>query len=219
MQRYIEQDLTALKEKLLIMASTAETGVIHAVKALVEHDDDLAHSIEQKDAIVDQLELEIDNMAVRLLSRAPMAENLRLIIVTSKIAQNLERVADEATTIGRRTLQLNQEPQLEFCSEIPRVADVAVDMLKVSLDAFVSRDSEKARTVIPRDVEVDCNHKQLQRELATFMADHPKAVERCLNLLTVSKSIERIADHAKNIAEEVVYLCDAEDIRHQRGPQ
>jgi phosphate transport system protein len=153
-------------------------------------------------------------MAVNLLSKAPLASDLRFIIVASKIAQNLERVADEATTVARRTLELNQEPQLKPYIDIPRMAEMALDMLKVALDAFVNRESEKARGVIPCDKEVDRIHKQLQRELASFMVENPKTITRCLNLMVVSKALERIADHATNIAEEVVYLCEAEDIRH-----
>jgi phosphate transport system protein len=214
MQRHLDQEIASLKEKLLTMASNAETAVVNAVKALVDHSDDLARNVQEQDNVVDQLEVEIDEMAVHLLSKAPLATDLRFIIVASKIAQNLERVADEATTIARRTLELNQEPQLKPYIDIPRMAEMALDMLKVALDAFVNRESEKARAVIPRDKEVDGIHKQLQRELASFMVENPKNIGRCLNLMVVSKAIERIADHATNIAEEVVYLCEAEDIRH-----
>ncbi|MDB6058905.1 MAG: phosphate uptake regulator, PhoU [Verrucomicrobiales bacterium] len=214
MQRHLDQEIATLKDKLLTMASNAETLVINAVKALVDHSDDLARSVQEKDNIVDELEVEIDEMAIHLLSKAPLASDLRFIVVASKIAQNLERVADEATTVARRTLELNQEPQLKPYIDIPRMAQLALDMLKVALDAFVNRESEKARAVIPRDKEVDGIHKQLQRELASFMVENPKNIGRCLNLMVVSKALERIADHATNIAEEVVYLCEAEDIRH-----
>jgi len=217
--QHLDNEIAALKQKLLTMASNAEAAVINAVKALVEHSDDLARSVQEKDSIVDQLEVEIDEMAVHLLSKAPLASDLRFIIVASKIAQNLERVADEATTIARRTLELNQEPQLKEYIDIPRMAEIALDMLKVSLDAFVNRESEKARTVIPRDKQVDQIHKQFQRELASYMIENPKNITRCLNLMVVSKSLERIADHATNIAEEVVYLCEAEDIRYPRQTQ
>lgn len=214
MQRHLDQEIAALKEKLLTMASNAETEVINAVKALVDHSDELARGVQEKDSVVDQLEVEIDEMAVNLLSKAPLASDLRFIIVASKISQNLERVADEATTIARRTLELNQEPQLKPYIDIPRMAEMALEMLKAALDAFVNRQSEKARDIIPRDKVVDGIHKQLQRELASYMVENPNTISRCLNLMVVSKAIERIADHATNIAEEVVYLCEAEDIRH-----
>ena len=214
MQRHLDQELSTLKQKLLTMASNAEAEVVNAVKSLVERNDALANDVKQNDSVVDQLEMEVDEMAVHLLSKAPLASDLRFIIVASKIAQNLERVADEATTIARRTLELNQEPPLKPFVDIPRMAELGLEMLKVALDAFVNRESEKARGVIPRDLEVDTIHKQLQRELASFMIENPKNISRCLNLMVVSKSLERIADHATNIAEEVVYLCEAEDIRH-----
>ncbi|MGZ4964457.1 MAG: phosphate signaling complex protein PhoU [Limisphaerales bacterium] len=217
--QHLDQEIALLKQRLLTMASNAEFAVINAVKALVEHSDDLARGVQEKDSVVDQLEVEIDEMAVQLLSKAPLASDLRFIIVASKIAQNLERVADEATTIARRTLELNQEPQLKEYIDIPRMAEIALDMLKVALDAFVNRESEKARTVIPRDKQVDQIHKQFQRELASYMVENPKNITRCLNLMVISKSLERIADHATNIAEEVVYLCEAEDIRYPRQTQ
>ena len=217
--QHLDQEIALLKQRLLTMASNAELAVINAVKALVEHSDDLARGVQEKDSVVDLLEVEIDEMAVQLLSKAPLASDLRFIIVASKIAQNLERVADEATTIARRTLELNQEPQLKEYIDIPRMAEIALDMLKVALDAFVNREPEKARTVIPRDKQVDQIHKQFQRELASYMIENPKNITRCLNLMVVSKSLERIADHATNIAEEVVYLCEAEDIRYPRQTQ
>ena len=197
------------------MASNAESAVVNSVKALMERNDDLARDVREKDRVVDQLEKEVDEMAVQLLSKAPLASDLRFIIVATKIAQNLERVADEATTIARRTLELDQEPQLKPYLDIPRMAEMAVSMLKDALDAFVNRRSEQARSNIPRDKEVDAIHRQLQRELASFMVENPRNISRCLNLMVVSKSIERIADHATNIAEEVVYLCEAADIRYE----
>lgn len=216
MQKHLHQELADLKQKLLTMASHAESEVIDALKALVEHSDSLAREVKEKDRLVDDLEMEVDEMAIHLLSKAPLASDLRFIIVATKISQNLERVADEATTIARRTLELNQEPQLKPYVDIPRMAETALDMLKTALDAFVNRESIKAREVIPRDKEVDNIHRQLQRELASFMVEDAKNISRCLNLMVISKSIERIADHATNIAEEVVYLCEAEDIRHPK---
>jgi phosphate transport system protein len=213
--QHLDQELSALKDKLLAMASNAESAVVNSVKALVERNDDLAREVKDKDRVVDQLEKEVDEMAVQLLSKAPLASDLRFIIVATKIAQNLERVADEATTIARRTLELDQEPQLKPYLDIPRMAEMAVSMLKDALDAFVNRRSEQARSNIPRDKEVDAIHRQLQRELASFMVENPRNITRCLNLMVISKSIERIADHATNIAEEVVYLCEAADIRYE----
>lgn len=214
MQRHLDQEISNLKQTLLEMASNAESQVINAIKSLVERSDTLAQQVKQRDSIVDQFEIEVDEIAIHLLATAPLASDLRFIIVATKISQNLERVADEATTIARRTLELNQEPPLKPYVDIPRMAELGLTMLRGALDAFVNRNSEKARDIVPRDKEVDAIHKQMQRELISFMVENPKSISRCLNLMVVSKSLERIADHATNIAEEVVYLCEAEDIRH-----
>ena len=214
MQTHFEQELAELKNKLLTMASHAEAAVTNAVKALIDRNDQLAQAVEKDDAILDQFEMEIDDMAIQLLSKAPLASDLRLIAVAMKVSQNLERVGDEATKISRRARDLNQEPALKAWVDIPTMAKVAVDMLKSALDSFVHRDADRARGIIPRDKEVDVLNKQLHRELVSYMVENPNTITRCLNLMVISKSLERIADHATNVAEEVVYLCDARDIRH-----
>ncbi len=214
MQTYFEQGLADLKNQLLTMASHAEAAVTNAVRALVERDDQLAAKVDADDEILDQFEINIDEMAIQLLSKAPLASDLRLIAVAMKISQNLERVGDEATKIARRALDLNQEPPLKPYVDIPNMATTALNMLKVALDSFVNRNPASAREVIPRDKEVDLLNKQLHRELASYMIEKPSTITRCLNLMVISKSLERIADHATNVAEEVVYLCEATDIRH-----
>jgi phosphate transport system protein len=163
---------------------------------------------------VDQLEIEIDELSIQLLSKAPLATDLRLITMTMKISNHLERVSDEATTIARRSLELSLEPQLKPYVDIPRMAAMALDMLKEALDSVVNRNPEKARAIVPRDKEVDLLNKQLHRELSSYMVERPSTITRCLNLMVISKSLERVADHAANVAEEVVYLYEARDIRH-----
>ena len=214
MQTYFDDELADFKEKLLLMGSYAESAVSQAVQSLVERDDALAQQVQADDDLMDQLEVEIDELAISLLAKAPLASDLRLITVAMKISQNLERVGDEATTIARRAAELNQEPPLKTFIDIPRMAGIALGVLKEALDSFVRKEPEKARSVIPRDKEVDALHRQTQRELTDYMVENPSAISRCLNLMTVSKSLERVADHAANIAEEVVYLCEARDIRH-----
>src|SRR5438132_7910722 len=149
--QHLDQELVALKEKLLTMASKAEAAVNNAIKALVDRDDDLARSVKEEDNALDQLEIEVDETAIGLLSKAPLASDLRLITVAMKISHDLERVGDEATTIARRSLELALEPQLKPLVDIPRMAGMALDMLKEALDSFVNRDPAKARAVIPRD--------------------------------------------------------------------
>lgn len=215
MQKYFDEELGVLKEKLLIMSSYAESAVSQAVQAVTERNDKLARQVQDNDNIMDQYEVEIDDLAIHLLSKAPLATDLRLITVAMKISQNLERIGDEATTISRRAIELNQEPQLKAYLDIPHMAEVALGMLKEALDSFVNKEPEKARAIIPRDKDVDAINRQLYRELSSFMVENPSTISRCLNLMTVSKSLERVADHATNIAQEVVYLCEARDIRHE----
>ncbi len=214
MQTHFDRELAQLKETLLTMSSHATTAVANAVKALVDRDDDLARKVIESDSVLDTIEMEIDEMCINLLSKAPLASDLRLITVAMKCSQHLERVGDEATTIARRSIELSQEPQLKPYVDIPRMASMAMDMMNEGLAAFVNRNSERARAVIPRDKDVDALNKQLHRELASYMVEKPSTITRCLNLMVISKSLERVADHATNIAEEVVYLFEAKDIRH-----
>ncbi len=207
-------NVVALKELLLSMGSRAETMVTKSIDALVQRNEALAREAIADDEVLDGLEKQVDERAIFLLSQAPLATDLRLITAAMKISQNLERVGDEATSVARRAIDLNQEPQLKPYVDIPRMAAIALEMLRDSLDAFVNRNTAKARAVIPRDKEVDQIHKQLQRELVSFMIESPATITRCLHLMTISKRLERIADHATNIAEEVVYIYEAQDIRH-----
>jgi phosphate transport system protein len=217
MIRHLDLEISELKEKLLTMASHSERAVDDAVRSLVERDDRLANQVKENDQIIDRFEIEVDEVAIHLLSKAPLATDLRFITVAMKISQNLERIGDEACKIARRSLEVNTEPQLKPYVDIPRMAHIALEMLKVCLDAFVNKQPEKALAIIQRDKEVDGFNKQLHRELSSFMIENPNTITRCLNLMVVSKALERIADHATNIAEEVVYLYEARDIRHSGG--
>ena len=214
MENYFEAGLDDLRQKLLTMASHAETAVNQALQALLQRDHDLALQVKENDRILDQFEVEIDEMVIQLLTKAPLATNLRLVTVAMKISQNLERIGDEATKIAKRARDLSQEPPVKITLDLPRLARMALDMLKAALDAFVNHDSAAARALIPRDKEVDALNKEIHQILAQHMVDHPDTIGRCLHLMVVSKSLERIADHAKNMAEDVVYLYEAQDIRH-----
>ena len=212
-----ELELAHLKDRLLLMAAHAERAVDNAITALVKRVADQALRVIEDDSILDDLEKEIDELSIRLLLKAPLATELRFVTVAMKISRDLERIGDEATTIARRTLELNVEPQLKPYVDIPQMARIALEMLKEALDAFVNHDAARACRVIPRDKEVDAIHKQLQRELASFMIEKPTTITRSLNLMAISKALERIADHATNIAEEVVYIYEGRDIRHTGG--
>jgi len=215
MENHFEMGIDALRQRLLLMGSHAEMSVNRAIQALMDRNYDLALQVRSDDNAIDQFEIEIDEMAINLLTRAPLASNLRLVTVAMKISQNLERIGDEATKIAKRARDLSQEPPVKINLELPRMAGMALSMVKDSLDSFVQRDSAAARAIIPRDREVDALNKQIHQQLAQHMMQQPDTIARCLHWIVASKSLERIADHAKNIAEEVVYLCEAQDIRHQ----
>src|SRR5271170_5955533 len=214
MDNYFEAGLEDLRQKLLTMASHAETAVNRAVEALVQRDTTLAQRVKEEDRTIDFFEVEIDNLVIQLLTKAPLATNLRLVTVAMKISQDLERIGDEASKIAKRARDLSQEPRVKIVLELPRMAALALDMLKDALDAFVNRDPAAARAIIPRDKEVDALNKQIHNALVQHMVEHPNTIARCLHWMVASKSLERIADHATNIAEDVVYLWEAQDIRH-----
>lgn len=203
-----------LKQSLLAMASHAESAVARAIRALVERDDALAQEVIEEDNILDQFEIEIDDICIHLLAKAPLATDLRMTTVAMKISQNLERVGDAAVTIARRAIDLGTEPQLKPYIDIPRMAAMSLEMLRDAITAFINREPAKARAVVPRDLDVDNLNRQLHRELASYMVERPTTITRCLHLMVISKTLERVADHATNVAEEVVYLYEAVDIRH-----
>ncbi len=214
MENHFEMELEALRQKLLLMASRAETAVHQAIQSIIQRDCDLALRVNQEDEILDRFELEIDQMIILLLTKAPLANDLRLISVAMKVSQNLERMGDEATKIAKRARDLAQEPAVKINFDFNRLAGLATDMVKAALDTFVQRDSAAARAIIPRDKEVDALNKEIHHQLAQHMSKNPDTIERCLHWIVAAKSLERIADHAKNIAEEVVFLYEGQDIRH-----
>ncbi len=220
MQRHFDQDLANLKDQLMTMAGHAENSVTMAVQAVVERDDNIASKVIDNDNILDELEVTLDEQCINLLAlKAPMASDLRLITVAMKVIQNLERIGDEATKISRRALDLNSEPVLKPFVDIPRMASLSISLLKSSLDAFVHGDVKKAKELIEKDGEIDALNKQLNRELISYMLEDPKKITRSLHLMVISKSLERIADHATNIAEEAVFLQEGADIRHEAHKQ
>jgi phosphate transport system protein len=214
MENHFETGIESLRQKLLVMASHAEKSVHESVQSLMQRNHDLALKVKADDDMIDKLEIEIDEMAIHLLTKAPLASNLRLVTVAMKVSQNLERIGDEASKIAKRARDLATEPPVKIQIDLPRMATLALAMVKDALDSFVQRDSAKARAIIPRDKEVDVLNKEIHAALAAHMEQNPETIKRCLNWIVAAKSLERIADHAKNIAEEAVYLCEAQDIRH-----
>jgi phosphate transport system protein len=216
MTHLLEQQIGAMKESLVAMARQAIGAVTMAVRSLVERDGELALSVIANDASVDRFEVDIDERAILLLAKALLAADLRLVIVAMKISHDLERVADEATTIARRAISMEARPDSAQAVEIQRMADLALGMLNDAVDAFALGLPGKARAVIPRDEEVDALNSNLRRELTDAMLEQRGGVNDCVNLIIASKSLERVADHAVSAAEEVVYLCEGENIRHAK---
>lgn len=215
MKRFFDKELETFRSHLVLMGATASDQVRHAIQSLVEGDTELARRVIATDDKLDQLEIKIDEEAVRYMSlRAPVASELRLVIVGMKASHDLERVGDEATNIAKRVLKLVAEPPLKPYVDIPRMSNMAIGMLRDALDCFLNADADKAAAVIRRDAEVDDLNKQLYRELTSFMVEKPDTISRAIDLMFISKSLERIADHATNIAEEMIYLARGKDVRH-----
>lgn len=215
MKRFFDSELETLRSHLIQMGEKAVEQVRLAVRAVVENEPDLARQVRAGDDVLDRLEVLIDEEGVRYMSlRNPIATDLRLVVVGMKAGHDLERVGDEANNIAKRAIRLAGEPPVKPFVDLPRMSEIALTMLRDALDCFLHHDNDKALAVIRRDKEVDDLNKQIYRELSSYMVEKPDTISRALELMFISKSIERIADHATNIAEEMVYLAKGEDIRH-----
>jgi phosphate transport system protein len=219
LQRHFDEELTDLKTKLLRMAGLAEDQIDKALTALVARDSALARQVIERDHQVNALDVEIDEDCIRLLAlHQPAARDLRLVTTAMKIATELERISDLAENVCERAIELNDEPQLKPYIDIPRMAKWARTMVKESIDAFVKEDAMLARKVLADDDFVDDLMEQLFRELLSFMLETPQTITRAIRLSFISKYLERMADHATNIAELVVYLVEGKIIRHTTPP-
>jgi len=215
MQRHFHEELDALKQTLLAMGGLVEDQIRRVMTALVERDGELAQEVIDRDAQVNAYDIEVDEKCVELLAlHQPAAGDLRFITTAMKIVTDLERIGDQAVNIAQRAIELNQESQLKPYIDLPRMADKAQRMVKDALDAFVSRDTTLAREVCGRDNEVDALKEQIFRELLTYMMADPKTIARAIRLILVSRFLERVADHATNIAEMVVYMVESKIVRH-----
>jgi phosphate transport system protein len=218
MQISFDEELSTLKEKILLMGSKVEESIRLALKSIVDRDSRLAKKVIQSDRDINDIEIEIDEICHRLLAlHQPMAGDMRFITSAMKINSDLERQGDLAVNIAERALTLNEVAPLKPFIDIPRMAHITQEMLKVSLDSLVSRDSKMARSVCERDDEVDNLNDQIIRELISYMLEDRANIKRALDLILVSRYLERIADHATNVAEDVIYMVEGKDIRHSRG--
>jgi phosphate transport system protein len=213
--RHFDEELSDLKTKLLRMAAQAEDQIDKALTALVTRDSALAREVIERDHLVNALDVEIDEESIRLLAlHQPAARDLRLVTTAMKIATELERISDLAENVCERAIELNEEPQLKPYIDIPTMGNMARMMVKQSIDAFVKNDSALARKVLADDDYVDDLMEQIFRELLSFMIEDARTITRAIRLSFIAKYLERMADHATNIAELVVYLVEGKIIRH-----
>ncbi|MEZ5331160.1 MAG: phosphate signaling complex protein PhoU [Thermoanaerobaculia bacterium] len=217
MERHFEHDLDGIRQTLLRMGAMVEQMVAGSLDSLVQRDDDRAEAIVREDEEVDELEKEVDERCHRILAtQQPIAKDLRFLVSVMSITKDLERVGDSAVNISRSVLVLNQEPPLGPYRDLPALAEMVAQMVRDALDSFVNRDSREALEVCRRDKEADAIYKRVFQELLDAMVERHEAVNRALHLVLIARNLERIGDHATNIAEDVIYYVEGRDIRHER---
>jgi phosphate transport system protein len=216
MIRHFQEDLDSLKERLLAMGGLAEERVREAVRGLTDRDTAALDKVLAGDEPINDLHIEIDDRCFKLLAlHQPMAADLRVIVAAVKINTDLERVGDLAVNIGEAGKRYLQHPPVKPLIDIPRMGDLAQAMLRDSLDAFVRRDIALAEAVLAQDDALDALKTQIFRELLTYMLQDPATIEPALDLILISRHLERIGDHATNVAEDVIFILSARDVRHQ----
>ena len=214
-RHHFEDELQALKNRLLEMGALVEDRVHRAVHSLIDRKVEEAEAIVAADRVINDLHIEIDDRCLKLLAtQTPLAVDLRLITSAMKINSDLERIGDQAVNVAENVVKILPYPPLKPLIDIPRMAEIAEKMTRDALDSFVRRDSELARDVLRRDDEVDQLKDQVFRELLTYMMADPGTIQRALCLILISRNLERVADHATNIAEDVIFLVEARDVRH-----
>ena len=214
-----DAELNEIRASLLEMGGKVEQMITDAMKALVERDSDLARQTIARDHEINHLEMDIDEKCLQVLARRqPAARDLRFVTLALKIVTDLERMGDQSTSVAKRAIELNQEPPLKPYIDLPRMAAAAGTMVKEALDAFVRGDADQAIKVCRDDAFVDALNDQIQRELLTFMMEDPSTITRAIKLNYISKYLERIADHATNVAEMVIFMLKGKDIRHMAPP-
>jgi len=213
--RHFEDQLNELKGRLVTMGTKAESMIERAVKALLERDGARLPEVFQTEQEVNELHIEVDERVINLIAlHHPVATDLRLAVMCSKIAGELERIGDQAVNICQNTTELLRYPPLKPLIDIPLMAEIARRMLRESLDAFVRQDAALAQKVLSTDDEVDAFKNQIFRELLTYMMSDPGTIPRALALILISRNLERVGDHATNVAEEVIYAAQGRDVRH-----
>jgi phosphate transport system protein len=220
MERTFEKQIEGLKERLLLMGGRAEQIVRKSIEALARRDADQARSVIEDDRAIDRLEIDVEELCIKLFAlQQPLATDLRFSMAALKISNDLERVGDHAVNIAESVLRMAGQPPLKPLVDIPRMADLATAMLHDALDAFVRRDGDTARRLCLRDDEVDSLNQQVFRELLSYMIESPSTITRAMELILVARNLERVADLATNVAEEVVFISEARIIKHHAEEQ
>jgi phosphate transport system protein len=215
MERHFERELDELKQRLLWMASLAERSVHQAVQAVLDADERLAQTVLEEENAINEMQIEIDERVQRLLAlQQPMAIDLRFILAVSRINNDLERIGDQAVNIAQSAQRILRHPQVKPYVDLPRMSELVERMVRDSLNALVRGDQEMARSVLTRDDQVDQLRDQMFRELLTYMMENSRVVFAAFELVLVAKNLERIGDHATNIAEDVIYIVVGRDVRH-----
>lgn len=216
---HYEKELQEIKNSLIYLGALTEKAIQNAMKSLSERNSDMAHKVIKDDDEIDKLDTELEERCIRILAlRQPTAIDLRFITTAIKITGHLERIGDMAVNIAEKAIQLNQEPQLKPYIDLPRMADLVGEMIRNSLDSFIRNDLQMAEKVRQTEQITDDLNEQIFRELLTFMMEDSKSIHRALFIMQVSKNMERIADHAKGIADMVTYMVTGECVRHQTCP-
>ncbi len=215
MERQLDQELNLLKEKLLKMASLAEESIAKSIKSLVKRDSTFAQEVIEEDTKIDLLEVEINNLSLKLLAlKQPMACDLRFITSAMKISAHLERIGDQAVNIAERSLELITQPLLKPLIDIPRMAELTQEMVKNSIGFLINNDVSSAEELWKTENVIDDLNSQIFRELLTYMIEDPKTIKRAIALILVGRHLERISDLSTDIVEEVVYIVNGKNIKH-----
>lgn len=215
MERHFERGIEELKERLLWMGSLAERAVHQGMRAVLDADEKIAQRVLEEENAVNELQIEIDDRVVQLLAlHQLMAADLRFVLAVSRINNDLERIGDQAVNIAESALRILRHPRVKPYVDLPRMSELAEEMVRDSLNAVVRKDAELARSILARDDQVDHLRDQIFRELLTYMMGDSSLVFPAFDLILVAKNLERIGDHATNIAEDVIYIVVGQDVRH-----
>lgn len=217
MPKHLQREIESLKKKLLQLSTIVEENVLRAVRSVEKNDEDMARRLVEEDVIVDKVEIEVEEECLKVLAlHQPVAGDLRFIIAVLKINSDLERIGDLAVNIAERSLYLANLPKFEFSSNFPLMCEKALIMLKKCLDSFVNLDAKSALEVCAADEEVDALYREMYDKIKTGITEHPGKLDEFMQIVSISRHLERIADHATNIAEDVIYMIEGDIIRHRR---